>query len=124
MRRAVIVDLSWCLHRFAYVHQNLKVVRQGQAIFTGTIYGMALLGQSLWRPENKIIFAMDDKDKERAEIVPSYKANRPKNKEVYDLMHPIVSVLSLLPKVSFDYAEGKEADDIIAQRAFELKGEG
>ena len=75
-------------------------------------------------PEHKVIFVMDGKCSKK-EINEEYKANRDKDKtKVYMDTSHIVNILSNLNHIAFAKNEECEADDLIANIAFELKEKG
>ena len=124
LKKAILVDASWCLHRFYHVFRNITTEYNGNTIPSGVPYGFARLAQTLWQPDFCIIFCLDEYEQERGKIIPTYKSNRTSKPEVYADLAAAIHIVSLLPGVSAEYAKGKEADDVIAMRAFQLKEEG
>jgi len=112
----VILDASYHMHRFAYVHRLLSINNEGVNIPTGHIYGFLKMICYLRRKfENPaIIIAVDGYDKERKLENSGYKANRPAREfSVHAYIDDIVKMCAMMPGVYVSYNEDYEADDTI-----------
>ena len=126
MGKFIIVDFSWCLNRFHFGFKDHYIKKDGENIFVGSLKGFSFLVERLYKkyPEHKIIFVMDGKCAKK-EINEDYKANRDKDKtKVHENTSHIINILSNLDNVAFAKNDECEADDVIANIAFELKEKG
>lgn len=112
----VLVDYSWCLHRYAHVFKNLTAGEGGRA--TGHIYGMLQSIMSIRKgyPDSVIILCQDGVPVERNEMFNteehSYKEGRPELE--YDFYHdiPIINAMAFMtPDVFLAFHPEKESDD-------------
>lgn len=120
MTKLILVDYSWCLHRYHHVHKEFFIEYNGEQIFTGSIFGFTRLVQSIHsrfkHEEFRVIFCLDQSSDRKDEYA-EYKANRNHQSDVYKEDTYITNILSNLPFVSFATAKNKEADDVIAYLA-------
>lgn len=116
----ILVDYSWCCHRYRHVHQQFTSIVEGEEIFTGGAFGFTTLISSIHRrfreTDFEIIFCMDqnsDRKKENSE----YKANREHQVDVYKEDTYITSLISMVNFTSLTTSKEKEADDVMAYLA-------
>jgi len=113
----IILDMSYHLHKFAYVHRMLSIVDEGgKEIPTGHIYGflkmLCFIKSKFDNPA--IIIAVDGYDRERKMENSQYKSNRVKKEvNVHDSVSDILKMSSLLSGVYVSYNGDYEADDTI-----------
>lgn len=112
----VLVDYSWCLHRYAHVFKNLTAGEGGRA--TGHIYGMLQSIMSIRKgyPDSVIILCQDGVPVERISMFNTdehaYKEGRPELEYDFYADIPIINALSFLaPDVYLAYHPQKESDD-------------
>jgi len=119
----ILCDYSWMLHRFAWVHRDLSVKIKNKEFPSGHIYGFTNFIESVYKRIQKpnIVFCLDSKSEERKALYEDYKGNRESKEALHDDIATIHSILCGTPFVSFAHALGKEADDLLAQLAFEFK---
>lgn len=125
MSTLILCDYSWILHRYAFGFKDkFTEDNNGNKLFIGTILGFTLLIERIRGkyPDAKIIFCMEGKNT-KINLNDNYKAQREKKEHVYDNDMPIVSLLSLVPKVYFAKSEDHEGDDLIARLAFKFKND-
>lgn len=126
MGKFILVDFSCLLHKYFYGFSNHYIKKDDQDIFVGSLKGFSFLVERLYKkyPEHKVIFVLDGNCTKK-ELDENYKANRDvdKTKIYVDTSH-IVNILSNLDHVAFAKNENCEADDLIANIAFELKDKG
>ena len=126
MGKFIIADYNYLLNRYHYGFKDHYIKKDGENIFVGSLKGFSFLVERLYKkyPEHKIIFVMDGKCAKK-EINEDYKANRDKDKtKVHENTSHIINILSNLDNVAFAKNDECEADDVIANIAFELKEKG
>ena len=112
----VLVDYSWCLHRYAHVFKNLTAGDGGRS--TGHIYGMLQSIMSIKKGyQDAVIFlCQDGVPVERKEMFNteehSYKEGRPELEYDFYSDIPVINAMAYLtPDVFLAYHPEKESDD-------------
>lgn len=118
----VLIDLAWCCHRFLHAYSGKFLVRvNGQERDTGQKFGFCRLLQSILRfPTTEVVFCLDQKPTDREGLLPSYKEGREVDEAVYSDLEEIYKIVTIPAQVSLATAEGREADDLMAQLFFEF----
>lgn len=122
-RRLLLVDAANLLYRAFFAIQGLSTQagRPTNAVF-GFIRTLKQL-ERLWRPSHWVVVFDGGVPRERLELQPSYKANRPPMPDALrEQFAPVEEYLERagIPKVR---AEEFEADDVIASLIARLEGE-
>jgi DNA polymerase-1 len=116
LKRLVLVDFSWLLHRSFHTFGNLSADIGGVQVPTGDIFGVTRTVGNLCAafPDSAIVLCADMRS-ERGAMNSEYKANRDseKSSEVYSKINDILNAASVNPAVYIAIAQGKEADDHI-----------
>lgn len=121
--KSIIVDSHCICHKEKHAKKDLAF----EGVGTGVIFGFMLeiLKLSKRFDTNQLFFAWDSQSSKRKEVYPGYKDNRngsptPEQAELDRITRPQFYVIRdlVLPELGFRdssfYAEGYEADDIIA----------
>ena len=121
MGTIAVVDLSWVMHRYRHANADLSIIRDGQKVPTGHIYGTYKFVKDLSEKYKRVILCVDSKPTIRKEILSTYKSNRHKEIgdpfEDYNIHQDKDNILKLctnLDNVYYTKKDGYEADDIIA----------
>lgn len=121
----ILVDYSWCLHRYLAVFRNLSVTINGEVIPTGAFFGFCYFLESVYKrfhnTELKVIFCKDDKSKDRLTELPEYKGQRNHSSNLHDNDNAIGEIVCALDFVHFCEAKNQEADDVMALYALRHK---
>lgn len=110
----VILDTSFHLYRFAYVHKMLSVTKDNVKIPTGHLYGFTKMLTYLKKNFNNpaIIMVLDGYDMARKQENSQYKEGRgEKVVDIKDTIVDLVKMSALLPNVYVSYDKDYEADD-------------
>jgi 5'-3' exonuclease len=109
----IILDVSYHLYRYFFVHGDLSVSRGGEIVQTGHIYGFLNMICGLRRTFDNpaILMVIDGHDDERSEINPEYKTGRSDKFNVHKDTWKVVDMCSLLDGIYFTYDSKYEADD-------------
>lgn len=127
----VLVDVSWCCHRYHYSYNTKAQVvasKRGEGpVAVGVLYGFAQCVKGIrhvW-PNADIVFCVDNVPTgPRAELLEEYKAGREHNPEVYAQKDLALSLVNQLPYVSCAEIEGQEADDVMAFLFYKYHAQG
>jgi 5'-3' exonuclease len=120
----IVLDMSYHLYRFYYVHKDLSINNNGVNIPTGHIYGflrlIAYLKRHFSRPA--IIICVDGHDDVRKEVNSAYKGNRSEKEfSVHGSTDDILEMCGLMDNVYYVYDSRYEADDGIYTVATSLE---
>jgi len=120
-----LVDFKWCCYKYHYAYSRIFSNVDGQEVYTGLQFGFTRLIQKLhsFDYQPTVVFCLDSVPKERFEVLSEYKSDRP-SEDFGDSVDEAMGLLLLTPNVMFVETEGKEADDLIANFAFNLKEKG
>jgi len=116
LRRLILVDFSWLLHRSYHTFGNLTADIGGLQMPTGDIFGVTRTVANLCTafPDSAIVLCTDMRS-DKGAMNQAYKANRDSEASavIYNKVNDILNVASINPAVYVARAPGKEADDHI-----------
>jgi 5'-3' exonuclease len=121
----IIVDYSLLLNKYFYSFKDTFSEVNGEKIASGNILGLTLFTERVFKkyPHANLIFAMDGKCVKK-EINEGYKAQREQTeerKQVHVNTPEIINILCGVKQVSFARSSNHEADDLIANIAYQNK---
>jgi len=128
-RKVILADYSWHLYKSFHTPAFKEFTaedKNGNLIPTNIHFGLCQFVKSVVSRDLacRLIFCRDAGMGGRNLLDPMYKSSRESTPEVYDHIDEIESILCLCPNVWFAKADGYEADDVMAQLAFEIKEKG
>lgn len=119
----IIIDGNNLARKNFYTHRDLSTVVKGETVRTGTAFGSLSSLVSLsknWLDESgSIIVAWDRGHTRKSKIYPDYKKERRENRDEeeyadYNEQRRLLERLLKLTRFSSAYANGEEADDVMA----------
>lgn len=119
-----LIDTSWVVYRSHHAYSDLCVVRDGQPVETGVLYGALVVCRSVRRryPDARMFWCLDSERNLRKELHPWYKAGRVSSSGAWDRKAELLSLLGGLSGSYLLQADGYEGDDVIASAARQTPG--
>jgi len=123
--KKVIVDFSWLMYRSYFAYGKMLPKDNGQM---ASMFGvLEFIRQVLTaHPRIKLCFCLDSGSMIRKKELKGYKAQRENKhtKHVFKLKKETIKIGSLDNRVAFFIADGFEADDLMAMKAFDTIRKG
>lgn len=117
----LLVDLAWVLHK-DYHAIPLSVEKDGKEEPTGHYFGVLRLVRTATESHRlNVILCIDSYPKDRMELFPAYKEDRPKFFNLRQAMKNVVKMATALPGVVAAYSPEMEADDVLYSLSKSIK---